>query len=210
MTSRAVYALDRAQYQILPVDPPEVRFQFTLGEVKKLNRLMFSDNRSDAEKFGDNAQQCLQVFLDDEDAIPFPEGSENRAKQLEMTKGTVTAYQLAKKYKVKTAWGSDCLFDAKLATRQGAQLAKLANWYTPYEILKMATSTNAELLALSGPRNPYPHKLGVIEEGAYADIILVKGNPLKNIRLIENPEENFCIIMKNGVIYKNILNDNAQ
>lgn len=152
---------------------------------------------------------CLQVFLDDEDAIPFPEGSENRAKQLEMTKGTVTAYQLAKKYKVKTAWGSDCLFDAKLATRQGAQLAKLANWYTPYEILKMATSTNAELLALSGPRNPYPHKLGVIEEGAYADIILVKGNPLKNIRLIENPEENFCIIMKNGVIYKNILNDNA-
>lgn len=153
---------------------------------------------------------CLQVFLDDEDAIPFPEGSENRAKQLEMTKGTVTAYQLTKKYKVKTAWGSDCLFDAKLATRQGAQLAKLANWYTPYEILKMATSTNAELLALSGPRNPYPHKLGVIEEGAYADIILVKGNPLKNIRLIENPEENFCIIMKNGVIYKNILNDNAQ
>lgn len=149
---------------------------------------------------------CLQVFLDDEDAIPFPEGSENRAKQLEMTKGTVTAYQLAKKYKVKTAWGSDCLFDAKLATRQGAQLAKLANWYTPYEILKMATSTNAELLALSGPRNPYPHKLGVIEEGAYADIILVKGNPLKNIRLIENPEENFCIIMKNGVIYKNTLN----
>lgn len=64
MTSRNVYALDRTQYQILPVDPPEVRFQFTLGEVKKLNRLMFSDNRSDAEKFGDNAQQCLQVFLE--------------------------------------------------------------------------------------------------------------------------------------------------
>ena len=148
---------------------------------------------------------CLQVFLDDEDAVPFPAGSENRTKQLEMTKGTVTAYQLAKKYKVKTAWGSDCLFDAKLAARQGVQLAKLTNWYTPYEVLKMATSTNAELLAMSGPRNPYPHKLGVIESGAYADIILVKENPFQNINIIKDPEENFCLIMKDGVIYKNTI-----
>lgn len=153
---------------------------------------------------------CLQVFLDDEDAIPFPEGSENRAKQQEMTKGTVTAYNLAKKYNVKTAWGSDCLFDAKLATRQGAQLAKLTNWYTPYEVLKMATSTNAELLAMSGPRNPYPHKLGVIEEGAYADILLVNGNPLKDIHLIEDPDKNFCLIMKDGIIYKNTIGKNTR
>lgn len=139
---------------------------------------------------------CLQVFLDDEDVTPFPEGSENRAKQIEMTRGTVTAYQLAKKYKVKTAWGSDCLFDARLAARQGAPLVKLTHWYTPYEVLKMATSTNAELLALSGPRNPYPHKLGVIESGAYADLILVKGSPLENIHLIEDPGANFLLIMK--------------
>ncbi len=148
----------------------------------------------------------LQPFLDDEDANPQPEGSENRKKQLEMTKGTDNAYTLAKKYKIKTAWGTDCLFDAKLATRQGAQLAKLTRWYTPYEILKMATSTNAQLLALSGPRNPYPEgKLGVIEQGAYADLILVDGSPIKNIKLVEDPEKNFLIIMKDGVIYKNIV-----
>lgn len=153
---------------------------------------------------------CLQVFLDDEDVTPFPEGSENRAKQIEMTRGTVTAYQLAKKYKVKTAWGSDCLFDARLAARQGAQLVKLTHWYTPYEVLKMATSTNAELLAMSGPRNPYPHKLGVIEPGAYADLILVKGSPLENIHLIEDPEANFLLIMKDGVIYKNHMDRAAE
>jgi imidazolonepropionase-like amidohydrolase len=96
----------------------------------------------------------IQPFLDDEDAIPFPEGSANREKQLQMTRGTDIAYGLAKKYNLKTAWGTDTLFDAKLATRQGAQLAKMVRWYTPAQVLKMATSTNAELLALSGPRNP--------------------------------------------------------
>ena len=66
-------------------------------------------------------------------------------------------------------------------------------------------ATNAELLALSGKRNPYPGKLGVIEEGALADLLLVEGNPLENINLIADPANNFKIIMKDGVIYKNTL-----
>jgi len=148
---------------------------------------------------------CLQPFLDDEDATPFPEGSANRKKQLQMMEGTDNAYKLAKKYNIKTAFGTDCLFDARIASRQGAQLVKLVHWYTPFEVLKMATSTNGELLALSGPRNPYPNKLGVIEEGAYADMILVDGNAIQNIKLIEDPEKNFLLIMKDGIIYKNTI-----
>ncbi|HCA5285638.1 TPA: amidohydrolase family protein [Acinetobacter nosocomialis] len=148
----------------------------------------------------------LQPFLDDEDAIPFPEGSANRKKQLEMTKGTDNAYKLAKKYHIKTAWGTDCLFDPVLAQKQGKQLAKMVRWFTPYEVLKMATYDNAQLLYLSGKRNPYQDgKLGEISEGAYADLILVDGNPLENIRLVENPDTNFKIIMKDGYIYKNTL-----
>ncbi|MNY65187.1 hypothetical protein D3C86_2024190 [compost metagenome] len=69
----------------------------------------------------------------------------------------------------------------------------------------MATGTNAELLALSGPRNPYPGKLGVIEEGALADILLVDGDPLENIDLVADPANSFKIIMKDGVIYKDTL-----
>jgi imidazolonepropionase-like amidohydrolase len=145
----------------------------------------------------------LQPFLDDEDAIPFREGSANRKKQIEMIAGTDIAYRLAKQYKVKTAWGTDTLFDPKLATRQGAQLAMLVRWYTPAEVLKMATADNAEVLALSGLRNPYPGKLGVVEQGALADLLLVDGDPLANIKLIEDPDKNFKVIMKDGKIYKN-------
>jgi imidazolonepropionase-like amidohydrolase len=69
----------------------------------------------------------------------------------------------------------------------------------------MATSENAQLLALSGPRNPYPGKLGVVEEGALADLLLVQGDPVANINLIETPETSFVMIMKDGKIYKNLL-----
>jgi imidazolonepropionase-like amidohydrolase len=148
----------------------------------------------------------LQPFLDDEDANPYPEGSASRKKQLEMSSGTDNAYRLAKKYNIKTAWGTDCLNDPKQAMKQGKKLAKLSRWYTPYEILKMATSTNAELLAMSGKRSPYQDgKLGEISEGAYADLIIVNGNPLENIKLVEDPEQNFKLIMKDGKIYKNTL-----
>jgi imidazolonepropionase-like amidohydrolase len=78
-------------------------------------------------------------------------------------------------------------------------------WYTPAEILAMATSVNGELLRLSGPRNPYPGRLGLVEEGALADLLLVDGNPLDDISLIADPARNFKIIMKDGVIYKNTL-----
>jgi imidazolonepropionase-like amidohydrolase len=149
----------------------------------------------------------LQPFLDDQEVTPFPEGSKNREKQLEMTAGTDNAYALAKKYNIKTAWGTDVLFDPKLASKQGKQLAKMTRWYTTFEILKMATSTNAELLRMAGKRDPYQKgKLGEISEGAYADLILVDGNLLENIKLIEDPENNLKLIIKDGIIYKNTLN----
>ena len=84
-------------------------------------------------------------------------------------------------------------------------MAKLVRWYTPAEMLAMATGTNAELLELSGKRNPYPGKLGVVEEGALADLLLVDGDPIANIKLIEDPAKNFVVIMKDGKIYKNTL-----
>lgn len=144
----------------------------------------------------------LQAFLNDDDATNFPVGSFNYEKQKLVTAGTDNSYNLAKKHKIKTAWGTDILFDSKKTVTQGRQLTKLKRWYTPIEILKQATSINAELLKLSGHRNPYPEKLGVIEKGAYADMILVEGDPTTDIMLLSDPEQNFKIIIKDGKIHK--------
>jgi imidazolonepropionase-like amidohydrolase len=144
-----------------------------------------------------------QPFLDVAGASAL--GPAEQAKMQQVVAGTDKVYALAKKYGIKTAFGTDILFSKALAERQGAMLADLTRWYTPTEALIMATSTNAELLSLSGPRNPYPGKLGVVEAGALADLLLVDGNPLENIRLIAEPEKSFVVIMKNGRIYKNTL-----
>ena len=135
----------------------------------------------------------------------FPVGSVQREKAEEVWLGIPKTYELAKKYKLKTAWGTDVLFSRALAQQQGAILASMAQWFTPAETLIMATSTNAELLALSGKRNPYPGKLGVVEQGALADLILVDGNPLENINLVADAAKNFLVIMKDGKVYKNAL-----
>jgi imidazolonepropionase-like amidohydrolase len=143
--------------------------------------------------------------LPDELILAFPPGSLQHARGVQVLAGTDRAYQLARKYKLKTAFGTDVLFSAALARRQGELLTTLAQWYTPAEALIMATSTNAELLALSGNRNPYPGKLGVVEEGAIADLLLVEGNPLADFALIADPRKNFSVILKDGRIYKNAL-----
>ena len=145
----------------------------------------------------------IQPFLSEEDTTPLT--GANRVASLQVFAGSDTAYKLARKHKIKTAFGSDMLFSPALATRQGIMLTHLSRWYSNSEILTMATSTNAELLALSGPRNPYPGKLGVLEEGAYADLLLVDGNPLENIALLANPESSLLIVMKDGKIHKNAL-----
>ena len=81
-----------------------------------------------------------------------------------------------------------------------------AKWFTPVEILKQATSINAELPAITGPRNPYTDgPLCVIQEGAYADLLIIDGNPLDHISIVADPEKNFRIIMKDGKVYKKAL-----
>ena len=131
--------------------------------------------------------------------------SDQRRKFEEVYAGTDKVYTLAKKYKIKTAFGTDVLFSPALAQRQGALLAGLARWYTPAEVLKMATGDNAQLLTLSGLRSRYAGKLGVVEEGAFADLVLVDGNPLANLNLVADPVKNFVVIMKDGRVHKNVL-----
>jgi imidazolonepropionase-like amidohydrolase len=150
-----------------------------------------------------DAWWCLQPFLGDEDANPKP--PHLQAKGDMVASGTVNAYELAIKHGAKVAFGTDTLFNPLGPAKQGKQLAKLQRWYTPAEVLTMATSANAELLALSGPRNPYPGVLGRVEQGALADLLLVDGDPLADLDLIADPDRNVKVVVKDGVVHKNTL-----
>ncbi|GEM79515.1 metal-dependent hydrolase family protein [Vibrio superstes] len=127
-----------------------------------------------------------------------------KAKFAQAFEGLDNTFSLIKKkgYK-KVAFGTDVIGDHALMSRQNEEFTNRSKWFSNYEILRQATSGNAELLAMSGPRNPYPGKLGVVKEGALADLILIDGNPLEDLSVLSNPSANFHLIMKNGNIYKN-------
>ena len=114
--------------------------------------------------------------------------------------------ELAKKHRVRVAFGTDLLFDPDGTYKQNVMLTRLAQVYGNVEVLKIATSGNCELFAMSGPRNPYKEaKLGVLEEGAWADMLLVDGDPTQDIDVLRDFDKNFRVIIKDGTIYKNTL-----
>jgi imidazolonepropionase-like amidohydrolase len=145
----------------------------------------------------------LQPFLANELSNEFT--GQNRVKQMMVAAGTDRAYELARKHRVKVAFGSDILFTGDTGAKQNAVLASLQRWYSPGEVLQIATGNNGALLALSGERNPYRRPLGVVEEGAMADLLLVDGDPTEDLSLIADPERNFVLIVKDGRIHKNTL-----
>ena len=149
------------------------------------------------------ADKGIWLSLQALDPAPPTAPESTRLKKAQVIDGTDNAFKWAKKYGVKLAWGTDYLFDPRQNAKQAADILKLKQWFTPAEILKLVTHDNAQLLALSGPRNPYPGKLGVVEAGALADLLLVDGDPLVNVDLIGDPTKNFVVIMKDGKIYKN-------
>ena len=78
----------------------------------------------------------------------------------------------------------------------------MTRFYAPHDVLNMATRDNSALLGMSGPRNPYPGKLGCIEVGAMADLLVVEGDPTLSLDFLKTPESSIKLIMKDGKIYK--------
>ena len=144
--------------------------------------------------------QVLRASTPDMD----PQRLEKRKPVIE---GQAKMWPLVRELGVKVGFGTDFLFEPDLNREQNSSILQLLEWYTPHETLKMVTHDNAQMLALSGLRSPYQGTLGVVEEGALADLILVNGDVLENIELIGDPESNFLVIMKDGRIYKNMLEE---
>ncbi|UCH74487.1 MAG: amidohydrolase family protein [Rhodospirillales bacterium] len=132
-----------------------------------------------------------------------------------------TWVKLANEYEVNLGWGSDVIIVTKPVWRASRdfQITQWGRAFGNFRTLKAMTSDNGRLMALTGQMNPYPDaKLGVIEEGAYADIILVDGNPLEDLSVIGASPSMFGaeprptpsvdtipLVMKDGRIYKNRL-----
>jgi imidazolonepropionase-like amidohydrolase len=150
------------------------------------------------------AEKGIWISLQALDPAPASAPEDIRKKKMMVVDGTDLAYRLAIIHKVKIAWGTDIMFDPKTAGNQSSDILKLEKWFSPAQALTMLTHDNAELLALSGKRNPYPGKLGVIEKGALADVLLVDGNPTASLSLLANPEKSLLVIMKDGKIHKNL------
>jgi imidazolonepropionase-like amidohydrolase len=130
--------------------------------------------------------------------------ADQNAKMRQAQAGTANLLSMAKKMGFENiAFGTDIVTDPEVIARMNDEFVLRTQWFEPAEVLHQATSKNAALCALCGPRNPYPAKLGVIEEGAYADLLLINGNPLQDISILAKHEENLALIMKDGKIYKN-------
>lgn len=129
-------------------------------------------------------------------------GAVRLAKGKMVEAGLDNMFKLAKKYKLKIAFGTDVVVSDPACADQAREFVERTAWFTPAEILKQATSQSGELLQLSGARSPYPGKIGVIQEGAHADLLLINGNPLDDISILRDHDANLALIMKGGKIYK--------
>ncbi|MGH2341852.1 amidohydrolase family protein [Segnochrobactraceae bacterium EtOH-i3] len=162
-------------------------------------------DRETARRIADaGATWSIQPFLADEDANIYADPVQ-RADQKKIADGTVAAFGFLRDFRIPMGWGTDVLFNPKGTKTQGRQLTKMARWFSPAEVLKMATSGNARVLALSGDRSPYPAPLGVIQPGAHADLLVVNGNPLTDLDLIATPETGLSLILKAGRVEKTLL-----
>ncbi len=150
---------------------------------------------------------AVGLFTPEELAFAWPT-PETKAKGARIIAGMENEVILAKKHKVKIGFGTDFFGPTNEAfAMQALEFKARAKYFTPIEILRQVTSTNAAIVAMSGPMmNPYLQgPLGVIQKGAYADILIVNGNPLDEIEILGDAKNNIPLIMKDGVIYKNTL-----
>ncbi|MEW6634008.1 MAG: amidohydrolase family protein [Pseudomonadota bacterium] len=183
--------------------PKGIRRALACG-VRSIEHGQLADEETVRMMADQDAWWSIQPFLADEDANTHGSATAQAQRKV-IAEGTMRSFDMGQKHKVRMVWGTDILFAPGATASQGRQLTKIVRWFDAAEVLRMATSRSAELLALSGARNPYPGKLGVVAPGALADLLVIAGDPLKNIDLLADPDKNMKVIMKDGRIHKNML-----
>jgi imidazolonepropionase-like amidohydrolase len=146
---------------------------------------------------------AVEIFKEPEKLAGF--NAENVRKARQVRDGADQMLRWVAKHRLETFAGADLWQDNLIAlTPQDMLLRK--RWFKNVEILRQNTSSAGKWLAKSGTKNPYGEgPLGVIEAGAYADLLLVDGNPLDDVSIMVEYEKNIRVIMKDGRIFKNTL-----
>ncbi|ROT99057.1 metal-dependent hydrolase family protein [Histidinibacterium lentulum] len=197
-------AADWGTYVCAHVYTPEgIRRSLRAG-VKSIEHGQLADTETIRMMREEGAWWSIQPFLADEDANPRTDPIQ-RAKQLEVAEGTVRAFEEGRAEGVNMAFGTDILMNPGGSSSQGRQLAKLARFMSPLEALRMATGAAGDLLALSGPRAPYDGRLGVIAEGALADLLVWDGDPETDLAFLGDPDSTLRLVMKDGRVFKETL-----
>ncbi|MBF9032338.1 amidohydrolase family protein [Rhodobacterales bacterium HKCCE3408] len=194
-------AADWGTYVCAHVYTPEGIQRSLRAGVKSIEHGQLADTETIRMMREEGAWWSIQPFLADEDANPRTDPIQ-RAKQLEVAEGTVRAFEEGRAEGVNMAFGTDILMNPGGSASQGRQLSKLTRFMSPLEALKMATGDAGELLALSGPRDPYLGRLGVIAEGAHADLLAWDGDPETDLDFLGDPASNLRLVMKGGRVFK--------
>lgn len=146
---------------------------------------------------------AVEIFKEPEKVAGF--NKENIRKAIQVREGANNMLTLVSKLGVETFAGAD-LWQEGVITHTPDDMVLRKRWFKDVEILRQNTSYAAKWLAKSGTKNPYREgPLGVIKEGAYADMLLVDGNPVKDVTIMADWKNNLKVIMKDGKIYKNTL-----
>ena len=197
-------AADWGTYVCSHVYTPEGIQRALRAGVKSIEHGQLADLDSVRMMREEGAWWSIQPFLQDEDSNPRSNPIQQQ-KAEEVAKGTVQAFEMGRSEGVNMAFGTDILMNPGASRSQGRQLAKLTRFMSPLETLRMATGNAGELLALSGPRDPYLGRLGVIAEGAHADVLVWDGDPETDLDFLDEPTANLRLVMKGGRVFKETL-----
>jgi imidazolonepropionase-like amidohydrolase len=116
--------------------------------------------------------------------------------------GQENLIRLIKKYNITTGFGTDFVYGGYVMISR--EFTERAKYWTPAEVLKQATSESARVIRMAGGLNAYGN-FGEVREGWIADLLLINGEPLDDISILEKPDSALALIMKDGRIVKNRL-----
>lgn len=169
--------------------------------VRSIEHGQLADEETVALIASKGAWLSTQPFAEGDHTFPDPRSKEKDAR---VCQGVDHLFTWARDHGARLAFGTDLLFAPDAGDRQSRMFARLDRYMSPVGALRVGTSGNAALLRMSGNRDPYGQaELGVVRPGAWADLLVVEGDPTKDLSLLADPERNLSVIVKDGLTYRN-------